>query len=277
MLDLPPGSIVSRGSGQATALIHGALSSSAFWPQRLPRRIMGGRTISYPLPGHYPWQLPAAQFKKVLTARNVAAAYAIALKRDFEGVPVHIMGHSTGGFVAIAVAALYPSLVSRLTIVGGFADGAIVGSSPTLKYMLNVEGSANLALRSLLRIWTSTSITFRAGLATVIAIPESNLGRPEFCRIAEKARLDLLRSDIDQIVEMGRWVGRQNLKYQVNRIRQPTLILAGQDDPVIPLSHQRTLAQSMPNARFAAFSHTGHLPMLEQSQSFCAHVDASFR
>jgi poly(3-hydroxyalkanoate) depolymerase len=45
------------------------------------------------------------------------------------------------------------------------------------------------------------------------------------------------------------------------RIRQPTLILAGDDDPIVPLINARIMATMIPNARLHVY-HDGHLALV---------------
>jgi poly(3-hydroxyalkanoate) depolymerase len=47
-------------------------------------------------------------------------------------------------------------------------------------------------------------------------------------------------------------------------IRQPTLILAGDDDPIIPLANARIMAALLPNAQLRVY-HDGHLGLLTRS------------
>ncbi len=45
------------------------------------------------------------------------------------------------------------------------------------------------------------------------------------------------------------------------RLRQPTLIMAGDDDPIIPLINARVLARLIPNARLHVY-HGGHVELV---------------
>ncbi|GIJ54396.1 alpha/beta fold hydrolase [Virgisporangium aurantiacum] len=47
------------------------------------------------------------------------------------------------------------------------------------------------------------------------------------------------------------------------RLRQPTLVLAGDDDPIVPLVNARVLARLIPNARLHVVDRGGHLFLLE--------------
>jgi poly(3-hydroxyoctanoate) depolymerase len=46
--------------------------------------------------------------------------------------------------------------------------------------------------------------------------------------------------------------------------RQPTLVLAGDDDPIVPLVNGRTLARRIPQARLHVIHGGGHLFILER-------------
>lgn len=273
MQSAPPGKLVSRGTGSMTALIHGAFSASSFWHKPLPRRVLAGRTVSYPLPGHYPWLIDRSNLNRLLTTRTIADAYAMALRRDFLGSPVHLIGHSTGAFVAVAIATRHPHLVSRLTIAGGFSDGRLAGGSPFLRGLLKAGGYSTFALRNIINLWLATATTFNAGLATVMANGTAPWSNPLFSRHAELARLDLLRSDLDTIFGLANWISEERLRPVMSRCRQPTLVLAGKDDPVVPFEHQREMAGAFSNGRLVVMDRTGHLPMSERPNAFCAHID----
>jgi pimeloyl-ACP methyl ester carboxylesterase len=47
-------------------------------------------------------------------------------------------------------------------------------------------------------------------------------------------------------------------------LRQPTLVLAGDDDPIVPLVNGRILTRCIPNARLHVVRGGGHLFLLEQ-------------
>jgi poly(3-hydroxyalkanoate) depolymerase len=56
-------------------------------------------------------------------------------------------------------------------------------------------------------------------------------------------------------------------------IRQPTLILAGDDDPLIPLRNARIMHRLIPNSRLHVF-HGGHLGLLTQARELAPVVAA---
>src|SRR4051794_25303636 len=101
---------VEAGSGEpALVLLHGLSGSSRWWQRNLPalsvaRRVLVPDVIGF---GRGPagGRLPApAELGELLAGwlREVAAG------------PVHLVGHSMGGLLAVHIAAAHPSLVSRL-------------------------------------------------------------------------------------------------------------------------------------------------------------------
>ena len=55
---------------------------------------------------------------------------------------------------------------------------------------------------------------------------------------------------------------------QLSRISVPTLVIAGEDDALIPPAESRTLAQAIPGSQLNAVLHAGHLVAFEQPAEF---------
>jgi pimeloyl-ACP methyl ester carboxylesterase len=66
---------------------------------------------------------------------------------------------------------------------------------------------------------------------------------------------------------LRRWsAGR--IEREAHRIEQPALLIWGEDDPEIPLTHGRRLFEKMKDARLVVFQHCGHMPMEEYPREF---------
>ena len=57
------------------------------------------------------------------------------------------------------------------------------------------------------------------------------------------------------------------------RLRQPTLIMSGDDDPIIPLTNARLLHRLIPNSRLHVY-HGGHLALVTEAAELAPVVDA---
>jgi pimeloyl-ACP methyl ester carboxylesterase len=55
-----------------------------------------------------------------------------------------------------------------------------------------------------------------------------------------------------------------NLRARLHRVTAPVLVLAGEQDGVVPLQYERDLADSFPRATFRSIPEAGHFPHIEQ-------------
>ena len=60
---------------------------------------------------------------------------------------------------------------------------------------------------------------------------------------------------------------RRDHQASLRKITQPTLILAGEDDQIVPLKRQEFLAELIPYAKLGVLSGVGHMPMLEDPEA----------
>ena len=59
-------------------------------------------------------------------------------------------------------------------------------------------------------------------------------------------------------------------------IRQPTLLLAGTDDPIVPIANARLMARLLPNATLTTYP-DGHLALLTRADELAAVVSGFVR
>lgn len=102
-------SFEDRGTGNAVVLIHGFTESSSVWEFFVENLVDAYRVITIDLPGHgesecigevHPMEQMAEIIKTVLDHQEVTEAVVI--------------GHSMGGYVALAMARIYPGLFRGL-------------------------------------------------------------------------------------------------------------------------------------------------------------------
>lgn len=205
------------------------------------------------LPGYGGLPAPAPY-----TAENLADAVAETLS-----APVHLIGWSMGGMVALALAARHPDKVARLVLVG--ATPAFV-NRPDWLHGLAPEVLAGFA-EALQQDYRATLLRFlslqaRGGDAAreVIGRLRDTVfqrGEPDTATLA--AGLDLLR-DVD-------------LRGLVADIRCPTLVVHGGYDTLCPAAAGRWLAERIPHARLALNERAAHAPFLSHPQWFAEQVE----
>jgi poly(3-hydroxyoctanoate) depolymerase len=223
-----------RGDGPPLLLLNGIWGDLAVWRRLLPY-LAGFRTIAFDAPGiggtelpPYPMSLPAlGRFAlAVLDAVGVARA--------------HVLGISFGGIVAQQVATCAPGRVGRLVLVS------------TTSGTLHLPGTPEALMRLMNLLPTD-----RTGTAA---------GRTYGGRIRrEPAVLSQLGLVSPRSVEayLHRISGLTGGWCTPWSIQQPTLILTGDDDPIVPAYNSRILASLVPRSELRVVPGGGHLMLFD--------------
>jgi pimeloyl-ACP methyl ester carboxylesterase len=240
-------------------LLHGIGRSLEDWaPQH--DRLAGHRVISLDLPGSgLSERLPQPTTLGVLAGGVWTALGALGETR-----PVHLMGNSLGGAVAMRMLADHPTRVTTLTLAGSAGFGREVTAALRI---LAVPGLgrpllARLDPRAARRI--ERSLFADPALATPerISLALRFARRPDFAAVyLETARaLGGLRGIAP------RW--RTELLARVARHPRPTLIVWGDRDRILPATHLIAARRALPHARSHLFADCGHMPQLERPDEF---------
>lgn len=193
-----------------------------------------------------------------MAADAVGLLDALAIER------AHLVGVSMGGMIAQNVAALYPQRVASLTSI----------MSSTGNPSLRVSMGKPRALRAILSRPARTSDT--EALVEHYARVFGVIGSPGFAVDEE-----LLRHNLRRIVSRGIYpagTARQLLailasgdrRPLLTRIRAPTVVVHGSDDPLVPVAAGRDTAAHISGSRLVIIRGMGHdlppgvLPLLQQ-------------
>lgn len=261
MLRPPSPHWLSKESGMRTVLIHGMVMGPSFWSSFAPSIVREGRAVAYPLPGHSPWTL--GEFTGILKTEDIVDAYARAIERDFDGGPVTLIGHSTGGFVSLLVARHRPDLVSNVILMGAFACGRFEGQERLAARILRLPLLGRHLFVRLFTRWISTRESFRWG--SLESVFDKNVGweTEETMATMEKVREHLLNSKVDEIAAFVSWMSRTSVFAELSQIDVPVLNIIGAYDAIVPPSHQIHLSGRLPRVQTVILDKVGHLPMAE--------------
>lgn len=131
--------------GRAMLLIHGFASDARSWGLNQPAWAANATVYAIDLPGH--GLLPAKAFGGLDRLAEIVLAAMDVLSSEY---PLHIVGHSMGGAIALRTAALAPDRVRALSLIAPAGLGA-----PANRRFLNDllamtdEASARAALQDL--------------------------------------------------------------------------------------------------------------------------------
>jgi len=166
-----------------------------------------------------------------------------------------VLGVSWGGALAQQLAFANPRICRRLVLVATATGMLMIPARP----------------RVLLRM--ATPRRFRdADYARVVAgkiYGGSLRGRPDLVEQLVPAH-DSPDSVRSYLYQLGAGVGWTSLP-MLPLIRQPTLVLAGSDDPIIPLVNARIMTRLLPDARLHVYNE-GHLGILTNARELARIV-----
>ncbi len=209
------------------------------------------------------------------------AGFFEATRRALGLGPVTVMGHSWGGLIAPAWAALHPAGVERLVVISGYAGGSTV--DPAVAGDERDRAFDRLRDRpwfeAAFRHWQEdfdrrgrTEAELVAGFRTLLPLyfadPEHPVSRAHIERIRRELRF------YPPIVDA--WIGeREDADYRplFARIRCPTLVITGEHDWICGPAWNRALADAIPGSRYVVVPGVGHLPQYEAPDRFLAIIE----
>jgi pimeloyl-ACP methyl ester carboxylesterase len=238
-------------SGRWVVLLHGQPGSGADWrhvAERLPR---GLSVLAPDRPGYGASQRPAGGF--------AAGARALVADMDARGIDQAVLvGHSYGGGVALAAAALAPERVAALVLLASVGPGCLTGADRPLAAPVSGEFFALMA-------WRLTPWLARAGLAGLTRLRRRPLAANELVNwqiwaYAHRDHGPLWRSFLTEQRALVREA--DYLAASLPAVTQPVLLLADPHDMIIPVRATHRLAAALPDARVLLLRGPGHhLPL----------------
>jgi pimeloyl-ACP methyl ester carboxylesterase len=188
-------------------------------------------------------------------------------KLNLAGRRYHVVGHSLGAVTAAHFAALAEARgqLTSLTIInsGSFDDNEPQGNrlATFFKLFVKIKGFFNLPLVRVAVVGRSVARPIPGRYALNIT--------EDFTLADERLALEISLSSVDAKV-LARY--RNELK----QLKAPLLLLVGDRDATIPPKGMYNIKKFKPEARLAAFSDCGHLPMLERPADFCQTLASHF-
>lgn len=222
---------VEYGAGeQCVVLLHGLSGSSRWWLRNAPELSESYRVVIPDLVGFGRSARPEAALPRIPAAARLLTEWLEAREMSRP----HLVGHSMGGQVAVHLAAGAPERVDRLVLV----DAAGIPRQLTPRALLQ----------------------FAAEVA-----PLWRWGDPRFLPVIARDALTagpitLMRSIVNIV--------RDDVRPLLPLVEAPTLIVWGERDSLVPLSHAWEMREAIPDAQLAVLRGACHNPMVDRPADF---------
>ena len=252
----------AHSGGPVVILLHGLASSSQTWATVMPLLGSHAHVIAPDLLGH-------GLSAKPRSGDYSLGAYAAGLRDLLIALDIPqatIVGHSFGGGVAMQFAYQFPERTERLVLV---ASGGL-GHEVTLALRAATLPGTALALRMAAAVtpdWLA-----QLGVRLARAMPK-----------VSTAEIDGLVDAFDSFADQGaRKAFTHTVRGALNLSGQrldgterlylladtPLLLVAGNQDSVIPIAHTLAAHDVLPDSRLEIFDDAGHFPHIDQPQRF---------
>ena len=227
---------IEEGEGETIILLHGLFGALSNF-EHLINYFKNTHKVVVPM-------LPMFELDLLHTSVSGFAKYINKFIEKKNYSDYHLLGNSLGGHIALLHVLKHPEKVRSLILTGssGLYESGMGDSYPR-------RGDYEY-------IKKKTEVTF---YDPATATPELIDEVYQMCN----NRLQLIR-----ILALAKSAIRNNLGEELNQIKQPTLLVWGNQDTVTPPFVAEEFHKLIPNSELKFIDKCGHAPMMEQPEEF---------
>jgi pimeloyl-ACP methyl ester carboxylesterase len=224
--------------------IGGWIGSWELWAEPFAILSQRWRTIAY---DHRGAGATVAPVESITFNKLVDDVFAVLDAYNIENCV--LAAESAGALTALGASLKYPKRIRGLVIVDGM-------------YFRETLQQEDLFLLGLRKAYSATLDHF---VETCVPEPNSDhikhWGRQILDRASQAAAIALYLSS-----------GKIDLRNELSHISQPTLILHGEADGIVPVEQAHHLSEILPNARLSVLPGAGHVPTLTRPQEVAHEI-----
>lgn len=248
--------IADSGVGEkCVVLLHGYLESMYVWDDFAPLLTPSVRVITVDIPGH-----GISEVKGEVHTMEMVADVLHQMLKSLEIERVTMVGHSMGGYVALAFCARYPEQLDGLVLLS---------STPNP----DTEAKRENRRREIALV--------RAGKKDALARVAPEAGFAEQNRRRLRSYIDDLTECVhitedDGIVALlGGMMERVDQNEMLRKSVVPQLFILGKKDGYIPVEVAEEIVANHPQAQVAWLEESGHMGFIEEPEA-CAEALLKF-
>ena len=235
-------SYFDKGEGKPIVLIHGFAGSKLYWEKVFLSLSEYNRVIAIDLPGHGKSTMGVEKYSIEDMADLIKG-----LQNQLGLEKVTMFGHSLGGYITLAFAEKFPQYLNGFSLVHSTAnpdsDEAKAGRESNAKKVLE-EGLDS----------------FINGLSQKLFSPANSEVNVQDIQTTVKIGMSTsVQGVVSALLAMR---DRPNRNYVLEETELPVLLIAGEQDQIIP--PDKTFTVNKPNIQQSMIKGAGHMSMFEQ-------------
>jgi len=242
---------LAEGKGTPLVLIHGFGADHGSW-KPFVAHLSGQPALALDLPNH-----GKSALENIASLQDLAQRVLQTL--DAHGVQnFHLLGHSLGGAVALALAQLTSVRLQSITLIAPAGLGPDVNGD-------FIEGLCRAESEAALRPWMAELVSDASLLTgSFVATAHKQLASPQ--------KRQALRSMAHSLMPFG--TQAESLRHVLEKLQVPAKVIWGGDDRIIPVRHGSNLPGQV---GLHVLRGVGHLPYIERPQLVAQLVTQQMR
>lgn len=240
-----------QGSGDPLLLIHSLGTGAWLWTEQIRRWSAFFDVIAFDVRGH-----GRSTNRGGVTMKNIAADLHAAL-REFDLLPVHVVGISMGGLILSRLHEIDPAALRSAVIADSFATQGRAGPA-------RAEALAA-------RLMPLSMAEYGRIYADEVLLPTTS--RTQYHALAESVGA----TDKAAYLQTARSIYTEDVVTCMKAMRLPVRVVVGDLDDRTPPNLAEDIAAIVPGAELYRIPHAAHLANLDNPDGFHAAVDPFLR
>ncbi|MCC6803412.1 MAG: alpha/beta hydrolase [Anaerolineae bacterium] len=242
------------GRGRPVVLLHGWLNSWAVWRSTVERFNPEFRLYALDFLGFGE--------SGTRTENYSVSNYVVMVNEFMERMAIKkapLIGHSMGGTVALNAALNYPEKVVKVAVVGSPINGTSL--SPLLRLA---------AYRGWVGLAETTPVLydiFQKGFLQFLGVYSHFMAR-DGKRVGKMLTEDVSKLTAQAFFESIGTLKQTDLRSRVGGLKMPVLGMYGKKDIIVDPKQSKVLKECLPESSIAWFEHSGHFPMMDETERF---------
>lgn len=240
----------SEKGDRCVVLLHGYLESRLVWEEFIPLLYKKVRVVTLDLPGHGISVVQGDTHTMEFLADTVAAGVrALGITR------CTVVGHSMGGYVALALCERHPELLDGLVLLSStpYADSPEKAENRRREIALVQAGRKELLSR----------------VAPAAGFAEENRARMAD-EIEDLTEQVFVTEDEGIVALLNGMITRKDRSEELRTTKVPVLFILGRKDNYIPVETAEKMVAEHPEARVVWLENSGHMGFLEEPEATAA-------